>query len=83
MRIYNRNNDEVLNFIALFFTKEEVNQLDLGFEKLLSEPDTYTLTLKGQGVEGDLTKELILKIYTDKNKSIFDNRIQKLINENK
>jgi len=65
MRIFDSENNRDLRDLAVFFTDTESKELSDQFAKLLAQPDSYVIKLKGEDVNGKYTKELIIKIQTE------------------
>lgn len=83
MRIIDKETDESIEEVYLFFTQKEGLELSHEFKKLLESPDKYILNVKGEDLNGEMTKEINIRIYNEKNINTFDQRIKKLILENK
>lgn len=83
MRIIDKETDESIKEVYLFFTQKEGLELSHEFKKLLESPDEYILNVKGEDLNGEMTKEINIRIYNEKNINTFDQRIKKLILENK
>jgi hypothetical protein len=83
MRIYNRQNNKALQVLLLFFPLDEAKVLAKELERLISEPNNYIINFKGKDKDGNLTKELLIRIYNKDSVDKFDEKVRELIIEGK
>lgn len=62
MKIKDNQSEIYYKEINLFLTIKEAKELSIEFEKLLENPMKYIVTVKGEDLNGKLSKEISIKI---------------------
>ncbi|MEO6696243.1 MAG: hypothetical protein ABIY50_11695 [Ignavibacteria bacterium] len=83
MRILNRSENQALDSIEIFLTRDEAEELRARISGLLDNPSAHHIHLDADEMNGRFERELIIAIYEKGNLSEFDERSRKLIVEGK
>ncbi len=83
MRILNRSENQALDSIEIFLTKDEAEELRARVSGLLDNPSGHHIHLDTDEKNGRFERELIIAIYEKDNLGEFDERSRKLIVEGK
>lgn len=79
MRFYSREKNLVISQLHLFLTKEDAKRLYDELKTLIVIPNDYTAVVEGEGLNGELNKELQIRIYNEENIENFDKTIKDII----
>jgi hypothetical protein len=79
MRFYSREKKLVISQLHLLLTKEDAKRLHEELKTLMVIPNDYAAIVEGEGLNGELNKELKIRIYNKENIETFDEPIKDII----
>lgn len=62
MKILDKESNTTFNDLYLFLTRKEATELSNEFQKILKNPKKNFINLKGEDVNGELTKLISIRI---------------------
>lgn len=62
MKIFDKESNEDFKELYLLFTPGEALELSSEFKKLLEDPSQFTIILRGEDIDGKLSKKISIKI---------------------
>ncbi len=72
MRIYNREQNKPIKTLGLLLPLDEAKVLIEELKLLVREPEKYVIIFKGKDKNGNLTKEITIRVYSKETIDKFD-----------
>ncbi|MFI5145120.1 MAG: hypothetical protein ACHQJ4_05940 [Ignavibacteria bacterium] len=79
MRIYHRQSNKAIQCPVIYFALDEARALINELNDLLHNPQKNEIRFKGKDKDGNLTKELTIRIYSKDTVETFEEPIKTLI----